>query len=267
MSREQMVAQQLQQQRMLDLQAQGMSLEEATAKLNAEMKAQEINAQIAMANAKRAGESGDDTMSAIGSLISSSDVRNKTMIEPADTAALRAASASEPEEGGGIMDMAGGAMSMMSDRRAKTLETENATLREALRAATGATESRGPAVDLRQAPGYAYRYKDPNAPGAAPGPQIGPMAQDLERTAARGAVIDTPRGKMVDGGRLALTTAAAVGEEQRRTDQQDERISGLEEARARKASPFNMPAPRYDRAALDDASRRSGIEPRAGGAR
>jgi hypothetical protein len=50
----------------------------------------------------------------------------------------------------------------------------------------------------------------------------------LERTSARGAVVDTPRGKMVDSGRLALTTTAAVGEEQRRGDVQDERIGQLE---------------------------------------
>jgi hypothetical protein len=54
---------------------------------------------------------------------------------------------------------------------------------------------------------YSYRYRD-DANGK--GPQLGVMAQDLERSAAgRQAVIDTPNGKMVHGAKLAGALAAA----------------------------------------------------------
>jgi len=39
---------------------------------------------------------------------------------------------------------------------------------------------------------------------------LGFMAQDLEKTSARGAVIDTPEGKMVDTGRLSLANTAGL---------------------------------------------------------
>lgn len=58
---------------------------------------------------------------------------------------------------------------------------------------------------------YSYRYKNP-ADGA--GPQVGVMAQDLERAGLGHAVKDTPSGKVVDAGKaatssLALTAALA----------------------------------------------------------
>ncbi len=70
--------------------------------------------------------------------------------------------------------------------------------------------------DLRAAQGYEYNYKDPNAPGAAPGKQVGPMAQNLPAS-----VVHTgPDGKKaVDTSRLSLVNTAAVSELQRRTDE------------------------------------------------
>ena len=58
---------------------------------------------------------------------------------------------------------------------------------------------------------YSYRYKDA-ANGA--GPQVGVMAQDMERAGLGHAVRNTPNGKMVDAGKaatssLALTAALA----------------------------------------------------------
>lgn len=54
-----------------------------------------------------------------------------------------------------------------------------------------------------------YEYKDERY---GKGEFVTPMAQDLEKTrAGRGAVIDTPEGKMVHGTRLALALAAAAG--------------------------------------------------------
>jgi hypothetical protein len=75
-----------------------------------------------------------------------------------------------------------------------------------------------PAVDLRGAPGYSYEYKDPRAPGSAPGRQIGPMAQDLEHTAAAATVHDTPHGKQVDTPRLTMVNTAAISEMQRQLE-------------------------------------------------
>lgn len=76
-----------------------------------------------------------------------------------------------------------------------------------------------PAVDLTAAKGYAYNYKDPSAPGAVPGRQVGPMAQDLLKTAAAPAVHDTRHGLQVDTPRLTMTNTAAISELQRKIQQ------------------------------------------------
>ena len=52
-----------------------------------------------------------------------------------------------------------------------------------------------------------YKYKDPRD-GA--GQQLGVMAQDLERSGLRSTVRDTPRGKMVDGAKLAGANTAML---------------------------------------------------------
>lgn len=55
-----------------------------------------------------------------------------------------------------------------------------------------------------------YRYKDPSAPGAAPGPQTGVMAQDLEKSKVGSQLVhDTPAGKVVDTSH-GLTAALAA---------------------------------------------------------
>jgi len=87
-------------------------------------------------------------------------------------------------------------------------------------------------VDLRGVKGEPYVYKDPSVPGAAPGVQWGGTAQQMERTAAAPAVMNTPNGKMVDTGRLALVNTAAISEQQRRMDEL-EALLGSEERRTR----------------------------------
>ena len=52
---------------------------------------------------------------------------------------------------------------------------------------------------------YSYRYKDP-ANGT--GPQLGIMAQDMERAGLGHAVKNTARGKVVDAGKAATTSLA-----------------------------------------------------------
>lgn len=73
------------------------------------------------------------------------------------------------------------------------------------------------APNLRDVESHLYEYKDPSMPGAAPGLQAGPMAQDIER-AIPGAVRDTPTGKQVDAARTVLPLLSAVGEQQAEID-------------------------------------------------
>lgn len=83
-------------------------------------------------------------------------------------------------------------------------------------------------TDLRPARGYSYEYKDPERHGR--GRFIGPMAQDLMKTpAGKAAVVRQPDGSLgVDTGRLSLTNTSAIGEQQRRADEQEERLTALE---------------------------------------
>ncbi len=87
--------------------------------------------------------------------------------------------------------------------------------------------ARGGAPDFTQSPAYAYTYKDPSIPGAAPGVQVGPMAQDLEKAGSR-SVLDTPTGKMVDPSRLTMENSSAIGEVQSRQDDLDRQFAELE---------------------------------------
>jgi hypothetical protein len=87
--------------------------------------------------------------------------------------------------------------------------------------------ARKSAPDFTKSPNYSYTYKDPTIPGAAPGPQVGPMAQDLERAGSQ-AVMNTPNGKMVDPSRLVMETAGAVGEVQGQTNDLKRQFAELE---------------------------------------
>lgn len=99
-----------------------------------------------------------------------------------------------PSQGERMFGLGSGlaSMAMMSDRRAKT-EIEPA--------------DDDAAKILRGLKAYRYRYKDSRN---GEGPQLGIMAQDLERSGLRQAVIDTPGGKMVHGAKLAGALAAML---------------------------------------------------------
>ncbi len=72
---------------------------------------------------------------------------------------------------------------------------------------------------FRQADGYGYDYRDPNQPGARPGRNYGPMAQELERTPAGASVVkDTPRGKAIDTSRLSLLNASETSKLRKEVD-------------------------------------------------
>lgn len=87
-----------------------------------------------------------------------------------------------------------------------------------------AARPKRPGTDLRPAQGYSYEYKDPSAPGAAPGRHFGPMAQDLEKTPAGKSVVETgPNGmKRINAPRLTLVNTSAIAEQQRRLDRLEE---------------------------------------------
>jgi hypothetical protein len=69
------------------------------------------------------------------------------------------------------------------------------------------------------APAYSYKYKNPQTPGARPGINYGPMAQDLEKTPAGASVVGKKNGrKYVDTGRLSMITASEVAKQRREID-------------------------------------------------
>ena len=76
-----------------------------------------------------------------------------------------------------------------------------------------------------------YEYKDPNMPGASPGPQIGPAsAQKMEKTAVGSTVVDTdPRTglKAIDGGKALKTTMSAVSHVNDKVNKLDEVLTPL----------------------------------------
>jgi hypothetical protein len=110
--------------------------------------------------------------------------------------------------------MAGGASmggAMMSDEHSKKRIQEL----ESLNAQYEALADSGPAAQLAKTSSNSYEYKDPGAAGAAPGRHAGPMAHELE--GIPGVVQPGPDGmKRVDTGRLALATASATGDQERR---------------------------------------------------
>jgi hypothetical protein len=136
---------------------------------------------------------------------------------------------------GGLGGLAQGAMAMSDENSKKEierLESMNRALTSSLQGRESYPTPRQPdtaALDaVRKTPAYSYRYKDPSAPGAAPGPQAGVMAQDLEKT-PRGAdtVMDTPQGKMVDTGRLELMNTGALQAQQEELDQLRAQVAAL----------------------------------------
>lgn len=86
----------------------------------------------------------------------------------------------------------GAAMAVKSDRRAKK------DIRRADRDADDAIKS------LRA---YTFAYKDARD---GSGKQTGVMAQDLERAGLKHAVVDTPSGKYVHGGKLSTANTALI---------------------------------------------------------
>lgn len=114
----------------------------------------------------------------------------------------------------------------LNDQYASLLDTPAATANVKPKAPPTADLDRSNARALGEAGSYSYEYKNPNAPGAAAGRHAGPMAQELERIP--GVVGTGPDGlKRVDPGRLALATASATGDQERRLRQLEDDYSSL----------------------------------------
>lgn len=140
----------------------------------------------------------------------------------------------------GVGLAAGGRMPMMlSDKQSKAKITELENELQKTYAALGGAQSPQPnvrapdtnaldrAAGYRGVGSYGYEYKDPNAPGAAPGKQSGPMAQELQ--SLPGVVQQGPDGmKRVDTGRLTLNNASAIGQHQRDIDQLKAQLAAID---------------------------------------
>lgn len=159
-----------------------------------------------------------------------------------------AAPAQQGGGGGGIGGILGGALGqgggLLSDENSKQkIESLTAEV-EALRSSRGtypdpeqpdfgaldqAQGNDGGAFDLRPAQGYSYEYKQPDQPGAAPGRQYGPMAQDLLKSPATASTVKKgPTGQLaVDTSRLSLVNTAAIGQQQREQDELEQQVRAL----------------------------------------
>lgn len=86
-----------------------------------------------------------------------------------------------------------------------------------------------PASDLRDVNNYHFQYKNPNAPGAAPGPHTGGMAQEFQRNPTlTHSVKAGPDGMLgVDTGRVAMALPGAIGETQNQVSKQQEQIDTM----------------------------------------
>jgi len=195
--------------------------------LNANMALENLKAGNSIAGMEQQNKENAANASMISGIagVMSSDIRNKTDIVPLEQRqgagmgqGARAAHGRDAyiQKQMALYDALGGGQSARPDvRQPDTAALDAAYVRQA------------PAIDLRPAQGYAYNYKDPTAPGTAPGRQVGPMAQDLERSGAADAVVETQNGKGVDPGRLTLKTTAAVSEQQKKIDALQRQLDAL----------------------------------------
>lgn len=129
-------------------------------------------------------------------------------------------------------------------------ELELETLRRDVEALGGdpnavLVRAQAPGGAFRNVGTHAYEYKDPNAPGAAPGPQEGPMADELKHL---GVVQPGPDGyDRVDGARLSLKNASATGELAREVEALRGEIAALGGNPDAVLERANRPAPRAPR--------------------
>lgn len=110
------------------------------------------------------------------------------------------------------------------------------------------------ASSARAAPPSAYTYKNPNAPGSAPGMQVGPMAQDLAAhpVTAPAVGVNPATGKLaVDPGRLTLANTAQNHSQQNQLDSHGAKLDDIT-ARIRQLGSMLGNAPNMEPGADDD---------------
>lgn len=112
----------------------------------------------------------------------------------------------------------------------------------------------GAANDFRDVGTYRYEYIDPNAPGAAPGAQQGPMADELKHL---GVVKPGPQGyDMVDTAALGFKNASATGELAREVEALRSEVAALggnPDAVLSRVNKSTPPKPRQGRTTAGDA--------------
>ncbi len=247
-----------------DLEGRGISAQEGIAQLQAQTAAEQTRAQQASANAERGQKGVGAGLMAVGGLIS--DIRAKQDIQPLQLTAdpwapaqratpaagqggqgaLAQMNAKQLEDllekekkptyterlGGGLMQ----AGKMLSDRESKEKIARLSAALEESRAGKVEGQLRGgPPIEypnLAPVRGYSYEYK-PEAQrsfGQPPGRQVGPMAQDLEKSPLyAGAVTDVNGLKAVDPQKVTMANTAALGE-------MDKRLRDIELAKELKKS-------------------------------
>lgn len=94
---------------------------------------------------------------------------------------------------------------------------------------TQKTKSNDVQAMLDQLHAYQYRYKNPNAPGAAPGERLGVMAQDLQKSPLGAQFVkEQPDGTLaVDYGQMSGTQLAASAMLNERLDQHEKMLKHL----------------------------------------
>lgn len=246
MAAEQAYAQQLQQRRVADLQAQGLSIQEAEAQLQAETAAMQTQAGIESGEAERRQKGLGAVIGGIGAGFGLSDIRAKEDIEPAQLTTSQRLGSSLGAFGallGGQpipQPAAGNTPLLVSDRESKDIrdtwsEVDPYTYRYRPEAAAMITAERGDGLE-----GYRDRRE----------PRAGIMAQDLERTPlGRSAVIDTPQGKRIDSDRavsLALAETAALEKRMRELEGRGKRSRDDEMLSDRRAKELEATVSRQD---------------------
>jgi hypothetical protein len=135
----------------------------------------------------------------------------------------------QPNTGEKLAGMAMPFLYSMSDQRAKT--------------GIGSGDAKAQEL-MDRLSAHTYQYKDPARHGQ--GPQLGVMAQDMERSGlGKQAVVETPHGKAVDPGKLTGALAAGVALLNKRMaaleeskQQPAKRVGGLTAANDRYKGPY-----------------------------
>lgn len=142
---------------------------------------------------------------------------NRLNLEASKYAADQAAKSADKQRKtgllGGIIGAAGGVLGALSDENLKKdIKPESMT------------------DGLEKVKPYSYKYKGSDEP------QGGVMAQDLEKTNMKPAVVDTEAGKAVNTGRLSLMNTGAIAEQEKRLKDIERLLKGLGEMGMKKAA-------------------------------